>query len=101
MKKNFFAAIILAGMMSAARTTALLAMPACGPFPAAMAAVQQDEKTVVSPDGKTFLKVGLKGDGQPYYKVGYYAEDKDGKKEVMMGQAYQRNPQNHQLLKMY
>ena len=84
MKKNFFAAIILAGMMSAAGTTALLAMPACGPLPAAMAAVLQDEKTVVSPDGKTFLKVGLKGDGQPYYKVGYYAEDKDGKKEVMM-----------------
>jgi hypothetical protein len=47
------------------------------------AAAQQDEKTVTSPDGVTFLKVGLK-DGRAYYKVGYYADGKEGRKEVMM-----------------
>ena len=47
------------------------------------AAAQQDEKTVTSPDGMTFLKVGLK-DGRAYYKVGYYADGKEGRKEVTM-----------------
>ena len=47
------------------------------------AAAQQDEKTVTSPDGVTFLKVGLK-DGRAYYKVGYYADGKEGRKEVTM-----------------
>ena len=85
---------MLAGMMSAggaawAAGEADAAPWAAGeadaaPWAAVMAAAaQQDEKTVTSPDGVTFLKVGLK-DGRAYYKVGYYADGKEGRKEVMM-----------------
>lgn len=84
MKKNFLAAILLAGMMSAGRAAWAAGEADAAPWAAVMAAAaQQDEKTVTSPDGVTFLKVGLK-DGRAYYKVGYYADGKEGRKEVMM-----------------
>lgn len=84
MKKNFLAAILLAGMMSAGGAAWAAGGADAAPLAAAMAtAAQQDEKTVTSPDGVTFLKVGLK-DGRAYYKVGYYADGKEGRKEVMM-----------------
>lgn len=84
MKKNFFAAILLAGMMSAGGTVWAVGGADAAPLAAVMAAAaQQDEKTVTSPDGMTFLKVGLK-DGRAYYKVGYYANGKEGRKEVTM-----------------
>lgn len=84
MKKNFLAAILLAGMMSAGRAAWAAGGADAAPLAAAMAtAAQQDEKTVTSPDGVTFLKVGLK-DGRAYYKVGYYADGKEGRKEVTM-----------------
>ena len=83
MKKNFLAAILLAGMMSAGGA-AWAGGADAAPLAAVMAAAaQQDEKTVTSPDGMTFLKVGLK-DGRAYYKVGYYADGKEGRKEVTM-----------------
>lgn len=84
MKKNFLAAILLAGMMSAGGAAWAAGGADAAPLAAAMAtAAQQDEKTVTSPDGVTFLKVGLK-DGRAYYKVGYYADGKEGQKEVTM-----------------
>lgn len=84
MKKNFLAAILLAGMMSAGGAAWATGGADAAPLAAAMAtAAQQDEKTVTSPDGMTFLKVGLK-DGRAYYKVGYYADGKEGRKEVTM-----------------
>ena len=84
MKKNFLAAILLAGMMSAGGAAWAAGEADAAPWAAVMAAAaQQDEKTVTSPDGVTFLKVGLK-DGRAYYKVGYYADGKEGRKEVMM-----------------
>ncbi len=84
MKKNFLAAILLAGMMSAGGGAWAAGEADAAPWAAVMAAAaQQDEKTVTSPDGVTFLKVGLK-DGRAYYKVGYYADGKEGRKEVMM-----------------
>ena len=84
MKKNFLAAILLAGMMSADGAAWAAGGADAAPLAAAMAtAAQQDEKTVTSPDGVTFLKVGLK-DGRAYYKVGYYADGKEGRKEVTM-----------------
>ena len=84
MKKNFLAAILLAGMMSAGGAAGAAGEADAAPWAAVMAAAaQQDEKTVTSPDGVTFLKVGLK-DGRAYYKVGYYADGKEGRKEVMM-----------------
>ena len=84
MKKNFLAAILLAGMMSAGGAALAAGEADAAPWAAVMAAAaQQDEKTVTSPDGVTFLKVGLK-DGRAYYKVGYYADGKEGRKEVMM-----------------
>ena len=84
MKKNFLAAILLAGMMSAGGAAWAAGGADAAPLAAAMAtAAQQDEKTVTSPDGVTFLKVGLK-DGRAYYKVGYYADGKEGRKEVTM-----------------
>lgn len=84
MKKNFLAAILLAGMMSAGGAAWAAGGADAAPLAAAMAtAAQQDEKTVTSPDGMTFLKVGLK-DGRAYYKVGYYADGKEGRKEVTM-----------------
>ncbi len=84
MKKNFLAAILLAGMMSAGGAAWPAGEADAAPWAAVMAAAaQQDEKTVTSPDGVTFLKVGLK-DGRAYYKVGYYADGKEGRKEVMM-----------------
>ena len=84
MKKNFLAAILLAGMMSAGGAAWAAAGADAAPLAAVMAAAaQQDEKTVTSPDGMTFLKVGLK-DGRAYYKVGYYADGKEGRKEVTM-----------------
>ena len=84
MKKNFLAAILLAGMMSAGGAAWAAGEADAAPGAAVMAAAaQQDEKTVTSPDGVTFLKVGLK-DGRAYYKVGYYADGKEGRKEVMM-----------------
>lgn len=84
MKKNFLAAILLAGMMSAGGAAWVAGGADAAPLAAAMAtAAQQDEKTVTSPDGVTFLKVGLK-DGRAYYKVGYYADGKEGRKEVTM-----------------
>ena len=64
MKKNFWAA---------------LAMAAIVPF---SASGQATEKTVTSPDGQTFLKVGLK-DGRAYYAAGYYQAEKDGKNQEM------------------
>ena len=84
MKKNFLAAILLAGMMSAGGAAWAAGEADAAPWAAVMAAAaQQDEKTVTSPDGVTFLKVGLK-DGRAYYKVGYYADGKEGRKEVTM-----------------
>ena len=84
MKKNFLAAILLAGMMSVGGTGWAVGGADAAPLAAVMAAAaQQDEKTVTSPDGMTFLKVGLK-DGRAYYKVGYYANGKEGRKEVTM-----------------
>lgn len=84
MKKNSLAAILLAGMMSAGGTVWAVDGADAAPLAAVMAtAAQQDEKTVTSPDGVTFLKVGLK-DGRAYYKVGYYADGKEGRKEVTM-----------------
>lgn len=84
MKKNFLAAILLAGMMSVGGTVWAVGGADAAPWAVAMAAAaQQDEKTVTSPDGMTFLKVGLK-DGRAYYKVGYYANGKEGRKEVTM-----------------
>lgn len=84
MKKNFLAAILLAGMMSAGGAAWAAGGADAAPLAAVMAAAaQQDEKTVTSPDGMTFLKVGLK-DGRAYYKVGYYADGKEGRKEVTM-----------------
>ena len=75
---------MLAGMMSAGRAAWAAGEADAAPWAAVMAAAaQQDEKTVTSPDGVTFLKVGLK-DGRAYYKVGYYADGKEGRKEVMM-----------------
>ena len=73
MKKNFLPAILLAAMMSVGGTVWAVGGADAAPLAAVMAAAaQQDEKTVTSPDGMTFLKVGLK-DGRAYYKVGYYA----------------------------
>lgn len=84
MKKNFLAAILLAGMMSAGGAAWAAGEADAAPLATAMAAAaQQDEKTVTSPDGVTFLKVGLK-EGKPYYKVGYYMEDGEGRREVTM-----------------
>ena len=84
MKKNFLAAILLAGMMSAGGAAWAAGEADAATWAAVMAAAaQQDEKTVTSPDGVTFLKVGLK-DGRAYYKVGYYADGKEGRKEVTM-----------------
>lgn len=84
MKKNFLAAILLAGMMSVGGAAWAAGEADAAPWTAVMAAAaQQDEKTVTSPDGMTFLKVGLK-DGRAYYKVGYYADGKEGRKEVTM-----------------
>lgn len=84
MKKNFLAAILLAGMMSAGGAAWAAGGADAAPWAVVMATVaQQDEKTVTSPDGMTFLKVGLK-DGRAYYKVGYYADGKEGRKEVTM-----------------
>jgi len=84
MKKNFLAAILLAGMMSAGGAAWAAGEADAAPWAAVMAAGSTaDEKTVTSPDGVTFLKVGLK-DGRAYYKVGYYADGKEGRKEVMM-----------------
>lgn len=40
-------------------------------------------KTVLSPDGKTFLTVGLK-EGVPFYRVGYLVQEKKGVREVVM-----------------
>ena len=75
---------MLAGMMSAGGAAWAAGGADAAPLAAAMAtAAQQDEKTVTSPDGVTFLKVGLK-DGRAYYKVGYYADGKEGRKEVAM-----------------
>ena len=75
---------MLAGMMSAGGAAWAAGGADAAPLAAAMAtAAQQDEKTVTSPDGVTFLKVGLK-DGRAYYKVGYYADGKEGRKEVTM-----------------
>lgn len=75
---------MLAGMMSAGGAAWAAGGADAAPLAAAMAtAAQQDEKTVTSPDGMTFLKVGLK-DGRAYYKVGYYADGKEGRKEVTM-----------------
>ena len=75
---------MLAGMMSAGGAAWAAGEADAAPWAAVMAAAaQQDEKTVTSPDGVTFLKVGLK-DGRAYYKVGYYADGKEGRKEVTM-----------------
>ena len=75
---------MLAGMMSAGGGAGAAGGADAAPLAAVMAAAaQQDEKTVTSPDGMTFLKVGLK-DGRAYYKVGYYADGKEGRKEVTM-----------------
>lgn len=75
---------MLAGMMSAGGAAWAAGGADAAPLAAVMAAAaQQDEKTVTSPDGMTFLKVGLK-DGRAYYKVGYYADGKEGRKEVTM-----------------
>lgn len=75
---------MLAGMMSAGGAAWAAGGADAAPLAAVMAAAaQQDEKTVTSPDGVTFLKVGLK-DGRAYYKVGYYADGKEGRKEVTM-----------------
>ena len=75
---------MLAGMMSVGGTVWAVGGADAAPLAAVMAAAaQQDEKTVTSPDGMTFLKVGLK-DGRAYYKVGYYANGKEGRKEVTM-----------------
>jgi len=75
---------LLAGMMSAGGAAWAAGGADAAPLAAVMAAAaQQDEKTVTSPDGMTFLKVGLK-DGRAYYKVGYYADGKEGRKEVTM-----------------
>ncbi len=43
----------------------------------------QTEKVVTSPDGRTYLKVGLES-GRPYYTVGYYTDGKDDRQEVVM-----------------
>ena len=64
MKKSFWAALITAAMMPA------------------FAAGQTTEKVVTSPDGQTFLKVGLK-DGRAYYEAGYYVSDDGGKNREM------------------
>ena len=75
---------MLAGMMSAGGAAWAAGEADAATWAAVMAAAaQQDEKTVTSPDGVTFLKVGLK-DGRAYYKVGYYADGKEGRKEVTM-----------------
>lgn len=75
---------MLAGMMSAGGAAWAAGGADAAPWAAVMAAAaQQDEKTVTSPDGVTFLKVGLK-DGRAYYKVGYYADGKERRKEVTM-----------------
>ena len=85
MKKNFLAAVLLAGMMPADGTARASGEADAAPCAAAVmaAAARQDEKTVTSPDGKTFLKVGLK-DGRAYYKIGYYSDGKEGRSEVAM-----------------
>lgn len=43
----------------------------------------QQEEVVTSPDGQTFLKVGLK-DGMPFYRAGYYEKGKNETQEVLM-----------------
>ncbi len=69
--------------MAASPFPALASRSEAGP-PVAMAqAVEQTEKLVVSPDGRTFLKVGLQ-DGNPYYTVGYYAEGGDGREVTLL-----------------
>ena len=85
MKKNFLAAVLLAGMMPADGTARASGEADAAPCAAAVmaAAARQDEKTVTSPDGMTFLKVGLK-DGRAYYKIGYYSDGKEGRSEVAM-----------------
>ena len=64
MKKNFWAALVTAAMVPA------------------FAAGQTTEKVVTSPDGQTFLKVGLK-DGRVYYEAGYYVSDDGGESREM------------------
>lgn len=64
MKKNFWAALVMAAMVPA------------------FAAGQTTEKVVTSPDGQTFLKVGLK-DGRVYYEAGYYVSDDGGENREM------------------
>ncbi len=84
MKKRFYAAVLLAGLFSSAGAVRSGSGPENIPASASMVqAAQQEERTVVSPDGATFLKVGLK-EGNPYYKAGRYAVGKDGRKEVVM-----------------
>ena len=48
----------------------------------------QTEKVVTSPDGRTYLKVGLES-GRPYYTVGYYTDGKDDRQEISVGYAYE------------
>ena len=40
-------------------------------------------RTVLSPDGNTFLTAGVR-EGKPYYRAGYFVQEKKGKKEVVM-----------------
>lgn len=40
-------------------------------------------QTVLSPDGNTFLTAGVK-EGKPYYRAGYFVQEKKGRKEVVM-----------------
>ncbi|MCD8317956.1 MAG: glycoside hydrolase family 97 protein [Paraprevotella sp.] len=81
MKKFFFAAFWMAGMMMTPVAAEVLeSYGAAQAIATADTIGRQQEKTVVSPDGMTFLKVGLK-DGRPYYKAGYYTREK---KEVLM-----------------
>ena len=51
-------------------------------LPAGMRAEDRKEQ-VLSPDGQTFLNVGLK-DGRPYYSAGYFVPQKKGIREVVM-----------------
>ena len=84
MKKNLLAAILLAGMMTVPGTAWGRTGDCCAPLPVAAAqAGMHEEKTVVSPDGMTFLKVGLE-DGRLYYKVGYYAGEEGNRTEVTL-----------------
>lgn len=47
-------------------------------------AVHKDTATtVLSPEGNTFLTVGLKN-GKPYYRAGYFMQEKKVRKEVVM-----------------